>query len=110
MSQENVEVVRRWWAAFNKDGTPPLELCHERIEIRNPASFPNRGPYRGHDGVHDWMADTWDVIDDHHIEVDEVIDVGDGELELLSERAREGSISAAIALERALRAAPKSDQ
>jgi hypothetical protein len=42
--------------------------------------------------------------------VDEVIDVGDGELELLSERAREGSISAAIALERALRAAPKSDQ
>jgi hypothetical protein len=30
-------------------------------------------------------------------------------LELLSERAREGSISAAIALERALRAAPKSD-
>jgi hypothetical protein len=31
-------------------------------------------------------------------------------LELLSERAREGSISAAIALERALRAAPRSDQ
>jgi hypothetical protein len=29
-------------------------------------------------------------------------------LELLSARAREGSISAAIALERALRAAPKS--
>jgi ketosteroid isomerase-like protein len=79
MSQENVEVVRRWWAAFNKDGTPPLELCHERIEIRNPASFPNRGPYRGHDGVHEWMADTMEVIDELHIEVDEVIDVGDGE-------------------------------
>ena len=31
-------------------------------------------------------------------------------LELLSERAREGSISAAIALERALRAAPKSSE
>ena len=31
-------------------------------------------------------------------------------LALLSERAREGSISAAIALERALRAAPRSDQ
>jgi hypothetical protein len=31
-------------------------------------------------------------------------------LELLSQRAREGSISAAIALERALRATPKSDQ
>jgi hypothetical protein len=31
-------------------------------------------------------------------------------LALLSERAREGSISAAIALERALRAAPRSDE
>jgi hypothetical protein len=24
MSEENVEIVRRWWVAFNKDGTPPL--------------------------------------------------------------------------------------
>ena len=31
-------------------------------------------------------------------------------LELLSERARDGSVSAAIALERALRAAPRSDE
>ncbi len=31
-------------------------------------------------------------------------------LELLSDRAREGSISAAIALERALRATPKSNE
>lgn len=31
-------------------------------------------------------------------------------LELLSQRARDGSVSAAIALERALRAAPRSDE
>jgi hypothetical protein len=31
-------------------------------------------------------------------------------LELLSARAREGSVSAAIALERALRAAPREDE
>jgi hypothetical protein len=31
-------------------------------------------------------------------------------LELLSERARDGSVSAAIALERGLRAAPRSDE
>jgi ketosteroid isomerase-like protein len=78
-SEENVEVVRRWWARFNKGGAPPLELCDERIGIRNPAEFPNRGPYHGHDGVHQWMADTFDVIDELHMQVEELIDVGDGE-------------------------------
>ena len=29
MSQENVEVVRRWWEGFNEDGMPPLALCDE---------------------------------------------------------------------------------
>jgi ketosteroid isomerase-like protein len=87
MSEENVEVVRRWWVAFNQDGAPPLELCDERIEIRNPASFPNRGPYRGHDGVHVWMADTWDTTDELHMEVDEIIDVGDGETVVSVQRA-----------------------
>jgi ketosteroid isomerase-like protein len=79
MSQENVEIVRRWWAAFNKDKMPPLELCDERIEIRNQAGNPNRGPYRGHEGVHQWATDAWEVIDEPHFEVDEIIDVGDGE-------------------------------
>jgi ketosteroid isomerase-like protein len=87
MSEENVEVVRCWWARFNEDGTPPLELCDERIEIRNPAEFPNRGPYRGHDGVHQWMADTFEVIDELQMQVEEVIDVGDGETVVSVQRA-----------------------
>ena len=78
MSEENVEILRRWWEALNKHGTPPLELCDERIEIRNPASFPNRGPYRGHDGVREWTIDTWEVIEEPHHEVEEILDVGDG--------------------------------
>jgi hypothetical protein len=43
-----VEVVRRWWAGFNEDGMPPLALCDEEIEIRNPPDFPVRGPFYGH--------------------------------------------------------------
>jgi ketosteroid isomerase-like protein len=79
MSEENIEIVRRWWEAFNQDGTPPLELCDGRIEIRNPAGFPNPGPYRGHEGVHRWATDAFEWLDKSHVEVDEIIDVGDGE-------------------------------
>ena len=43
MSEENVEVVRRWWKGFNEDGMPPLALCDEEIEIAMPPDFPVRG-------------------------------------------------------------------
>jgi ketosteroid isomerase-like protein len=79
MSEENVEIVRRWWAAFNKDKMPPLELCDERIEIRNQAGNPNRGPYRGTRGFISGQPTRGEVIDEPHFEVDEIIDVGDGE-------------------------------
>ena len=51
MSEENVEIVRRWWEGFNEDGMPPLALCDEEIEIHNPPDFPVRGFFQGHDGV-----------------------------------------------------------
>ena len=79
MSRENVEVARRWWAAFNEDGAVPLDLCHDSIEITNPSQFPGTGPYLGHAGVREWEADTWEVFLDLQMDVDEIIDVGDGE-------------------------------
>jgi hypothetical protein len=54
MSQENVEIVRRWWEGFNADGMPPLALCDEEIEIRNPPDFPVSGRFQGYDGVRRW--------------------------------------------------------
>jgi ketosteroid isomerase-like protein len=79
MSRENVEIARRWWGAFNEDGAAPLGLCHEEVEIRNPSEFPTTGPYFGHDGVRHWETDAWEVIRDLRMDVDELIDVGDGE-------------------------------
>jgi hypothetical protein len=46
MSEENVEIVRRWWEGFNEDGMPPLSLCDDKIEINNPPDFPVRGLFR----------------------------------------------------------------
>ena len=79
MSQENVEVARRWWAGFNADGVVPLDLCDEEIVMRNPASFPVVGPFVGHDGVRQWAKECWEVFDELVMDVEEVLDVGDGE-------------------------------
>lgn len=78
MSREKAEVVRRWWAGFNQDGLPPLDLCDERIEIINPDEFPLTGPYHGHEGVRQWASDVYDVLEDAHVEAEEVVG-GEGE-------------------------------
>ena len=88
MSQENVEVVRRWWAGFNEDGMPPLALCDEGIEIRNPPDFPVRGLFQGHDGVRRWRDQVFDIFDDVRVEPEDIVDVhGDGETVLMLLRA-----------------------
>jgi hypothetical protein len=65
MSPENVEVVRALWAGLKQDPGEPwppasrdefdrrlrLDLCDERIEIRNPAEFPAADEYHGHEGA-----------------------------------------------------------
>ena len=79
MSQENVEIVRRLWAALDEDPQRLLlEVFDEDVEIRNPPEFPLQGPFRGHEGTRLWFRETWEVFTGLHHELEEVIDVGDG--------------------------------
>ena len=88
MSEENVEIMRRWWRGFNEDGMPPLALCDEAIEIRNPPDFPVRGPFLGHDGVRRWRDQVFDIFDDARMEAEKIVDVhGDGTTVLMLLRA-----------------------
>jgi hypothetical protein len=53
MSQENVEVVRRWIELFNERGDVAefLSLLHPEVELQTPG-----GPrLRGHDQARDWF-------------------------------------------------------
>src|SRR5829696_5941116 len=88
MSRENLEVVRRWWASFNEEGMPSLDLCDEQIEVRNPPAFPVRSSYYGHEGVRQWRADVFDVIDDVNVEAEKLFDAGDGETVVMFLRLR----------------------
>ena len=59
MSQEDVEIVRRWFEGLNL-GKPSPELCDSQIEIRNWAESPAPGPYRGHEGLQRWWKEVHD--------------------------------------------------
>ena len=88
MSEENVEVVRRWWKGFNDDGMPPLSLCDEQIEIRMPPDFPVRGHFLGHEGVRRWREQVFEIAEDARVEPEEIVDVhDDGETVLMLLRA-----------------------
>jgi len=74
-----VEVVSRWWQGCNEQQMPPLALCDEEIEIRNPPDFPVSGLFEGHDGVRRWRDQTFEIVDTARVEPEHVVDVhGDG--------------------------------
>ena len=76
------------WQGLNAPGLPWLDLCDERIEIRNPPEVPLRGPFVGHEAARQWEAEIWEVFKDlrHHLQ--EVIDVGDDEKVVSVQRTR----------------------
>jgi ketosteroid isomerase-like protein len=63
VSDETVEIVRRWFAAL-EDGDPAPQMCDPEVEISNWAESPVTGPYRGHDGVRRWWEDVGDAFEE----------------------------------------------
>ena len=59
MSQENVEVVRRMFDAFNRgDVDAVIATFDEGCLLEEPREMPDRSSsgIRGHDGIREWMA------------------------------------------------------
>jgi ketosteroid isomerase-like protein len=73
MSQENVEVLRSFYRLMHETGRMPTELFDSEVEIHMFNGSPISGPYRGHDGLRDWQRDTFDVINEWRIELDDLI-------------------------------------
>jgi ketosteroid isomerase-like protein len=70
MSQQNVEVARRAFEAFNRtyaEGTSDLyEFLDPKIEWVPMSALLMRTRYRGHDGVREWMEEMrrdWTIFE-----------------------------------------------
>lgn len=70
MSQENVETVRRWFAAI-AEGELASHLWDADLIVDNTPEFPITGPYRGYDGLQRWWDDLAEVVAGARVELDE---------------------------------------
>jgi ketosteroid isomerase-like protein len=76
MSQENVEIVRRFIARYNA-GDLPWDLLDPEVEwVLDPPAW-LAGTYRGHDGVGTLLSGMAEAFDEVRLEVDRYLDAGD---------------------------------
>ena len=68
MSQENVEIMRRWWASLEA-GELPFDLTDENVRIDNIERPVVEGTFHGHDGLRRWWQDFTESLADIHHEV-----------------------------------------
>jgi ketosteroid isomerase-like protein len=84
MSEENVELMRRIYAAFGRFLREPDDFAPEllafidpRIEWRGPREFPDLAePRFGHDGVRSYFDTLFEAIEDYRMRPEEFIDAG----------------------------------
>ena len=90
MSQENVELVQRGYAAWNRgDMDAMLALFDAEFEFVPSGVLPGLAPvYRGHQGWKDFWSDFRETWDSLQIEVNEAHDTGEHVVALLTFRAR----------------------
>ena len=78
MSQENVELARRAYDAFNqRDVEACLRLIDEDAEVSSRLAPLAEGSYRGHEGVRRWFQNLLDTFPDWRSQLVELRDAGD---------------------------------
>ncbi len=90
MSQENVEIVRRFYEVWNGPGPSEalLAFIAEDFEYVNPPNAVELGIRHGHDGMLAAAASLSAAFDDYQHELGELLDLGDQVLGWIMFRAR----------------------
>src|SRR5262245_55186557 len=91
MSQENVEVVRRLHEAVGTEAA--LDYFDPEVVVINSPNSPDTAPYVGHAGLVAWVRDVRAAVGDFRTEADEVIDIDDDRVLVVSAIRGEGRAS-----------------
>jgi ketosteroid isomerase-like protein len=90
MAHQNVEIVRRAYEMFNRNGPeaildfldPDVEWDESELPARQP------GVYRGHDGVRRLFEENAALWEDINVQVDEILDGEEGVVAFIRVRGR----------------------
>jgi ketosteroid isomerase-like protein len=79
VAQEDIEIIRRGYEAFNREGPESIyEWLDPDVEWRNPADSMDRNVWRGHEGVATWFRDfAYEQFEWMRFHPDRFIDLGD---------------------------------
>lgn len=78
VSQENVDVIRRIYAVWAKEGSPvPSGLLDPDIEWVNPPDAVERGTRRGVEEFATAVTALGDTFEGVAVDIDEILDAGD---------------------------------
>jgi ketosteroid isomerase-like protein len=101
MSDENVEIVRRWIDAFNDGGIEKaIGFMDPEIEWTTTTAYLEAGTYHGHDGVRQFVQRASTQVEDVHVDVEEMIGGGEDVVvpTKIEARSRQGGAPIAIRL------------
>ena len=88
MSQENVEIVRRIYEAFNeRDADEAVELVSPRLSFQSEFDALSGRHYEGRAGFRNYFRDMAEVWAEFHVELGEIETVGDAVIVAYRERA-----------------------
>ena len=89
MSEENVELVRRGYEAWNANGLEAAlaEFLHPEVELHDLVEMPDGSVYRGHEGAREMWKQFTQGWDELQFGLEDAIDLGD-ERVLLRVRAK----------------------
>jgi uncharacterized protein len=89
MSEENVELARETYEAFNRgDLEAVLRRCVPEVEVHDPPDMPDSAIHRGHEAVmRDWER-TFESFEEFSVEVEQFRDLDDGLLVFVRYRGR----------------------
>jgi ketosteroid isomerase-like protein len=99
MSQENVELVRAWFASMGGGIEARLRFLHPQVEWHVRGDFPDTGVYRGHDGFRELAARFNEILVQQQYEPLDIIDAG-GHVVVPLRWTAQGRLSGASFIER----------
>jgi ketosteroid isomerase-like protein len=76
MSQENVELARRFYDHFDRTGEPLWEAVDDQIEVFD-YDIPDAGTYQGLAGYAEWLANWGETFESFALDIERLVDAGD---------------------------------